>query len=72
MIDPRPLWVRALAKRRPTTMPRSEFPRLFEAAPRLTDHEFVDMVRALVGLHPLYATGGGRDGDRRYALRSKR
>lgn len=69
MIDTRPLWARALAKRRRFVMPRVALPQALAGARRLTDHEFVDLVRALVGLHSLHAGGGARDGDRRYAMR---
>jgi hypothetical protein len=72
VIDTRPLWVRALSKRRRFVMPRAAFPQVLTGSRRLSDHEFVDLVRALVGLHPLHAIGGARDGDRRYDQRYQR
>ncbi len=58
MIDTRPLWVRALAKRG-VKLPASRGPRLFAAATEgLTGSQFLNLVRSLVGLGPLYRSGG--------------
>jgi hypothetical protein len=55
VIDTRPLWERALVSRG-TPFPRRPLPRLFtEGALSLTDSQFVDLVRALIGLRPLYS-----------------
>lgn len=57
MIDTRPLWLRALLAhgrivRRSARAPQS----LLRATQPLTNSQFVDFVRALVGLKPLYHT----------------
>lgn len=55
MIDTRPLWERALTSRG-TPFLRRPLPRLFmEGTVPLTNNQFVDLVRALIGLRPLYA-----------------
>lgn len=59
MRDTRPLWERALAARG-TLQRRRRCARLFLQGSRdLSAGEFVDLVRALVGLRPLHAATGG-------------